>query len=49
MELGAVQADVGDFDAARATWLKLLSIAPGSRPAAAARAALQQMDVKVEE
>ena len=49
MELGAVQADVGDFDGARATWLKLLSIAPGSRPAAAARAALQQMDVKVEE
>ncbi len=48
MELGAVQAGVGEFDAARATWLRVLSIAPGSSPAAAAREALQQMDVKVE-
>ncbi len=48
MELGAVYADTGDVDAARATWLKLLSIAPDSAPAAAARSALQKMDVKTE-
>ena len=48
MELGAIQAGVGEFDAARANWLRVLSIAPGSRSAAAARAALQQMDVKAE-
>lgn len=49
MELGAVHADMGDFNAARETWLRVLSIAPESRPAEAARQALQQMDVKVEE
>jgi tetratricopeptide (TPR) repeat protein len=48
MELGAVQAGVGEFDAARTTWLRVLDIAPGSRAGAAAREALQQMDVKVE-
>lgn len=47
MELGAVQAGTGDFDAARESWLRVLSVAPGSRAADAARAALQQMDVKV--
>ncbi|MDA0785747.1 MAG: tetratricopeptide repeat protein [Proteobacteria bacterium] len=48
MELGAVQAGVGEFDAARKSWLRVLSVAPESRAADAARAALQQMDVKVE-
>lgn len=48
MELGAVQAGVGELDAARKTWLRVLSLAPGSRAGAAARDALQQMDVKVE-
>jgi tetratricopeptide (TPR) repeat protein len=48
MELGAVQAGVGEFDAARASWLQVLSVAPGSPAGAAAREALQQMDVKVE-
>ena len=48
MELGAVQAGVGEFDAARGSWLRVLSIAPGSRVASAAREALQQMDAKVE-
>ncbi len=48
MELGAVQVGVGEFDAARKTWLRVLSLAPGSRAGTAAREALQQMDVKVE-
>ena len=48
MELGAVEAGLGAFDAARETWLRVLSVAPGSPAAAAAREALQQMDVKVE-
>lgn len=48
MELGAVHAGLGNFDAAREAWLRVLSVAPGSRPAAAARQALQRMDVKVE-
>lgn len=48
MELGAVEAGVGAIDAARETWLRVLSVAPNSPAAAAARAALQQMDVKVE-
>lgn len=48
MELGAVQAGVGEFDAARESWLRVLSVAPGSRAGEAARAALQQMDVKAE-
>jgi len=48
MELGAVQAGVGEFDAARETWLRVLAVAPASRAAGAAREALQQMDVKVE-
>ncbi len=48
MELGAVQAGVGQFDAARKTWLRVLSVAPGSRAGTAAREALQQMEVKAE-
>lgn len=48
MELGAVQAGVGQFDAARKSWLRVLSIAPGSRAGGAAREALQQMDLKVQ-
>jgi tetratricopeptide (TPR) repeat protein len=48
MELGAVQAGVGEFNAARESWLRVLSIAPASRAAGAAREALQQMDAKVE-
>lgn len=48
MELGAVQAGVGELDEARESWLRVLSVAPESRAAAAARAALQQMDVRTE-
>ncbi|MEP4885209.1 MAG: tetratricopeptide repeat protein [Alphaproteobacteria bacterium] len=48
MELGAVQAGVGEFDAARESWLRVLAIAPASRAAGAAREALQQMDAKAE-
>lgn len=46
VELGAIHAGAGDFDAARKAWLRVLTVAPGSRAADAARTALQQMDVQ---
>lgn len=48
VELGAIEAGAGAFDAARAAWLRVISVAPASPAADAARAALQQMDVRVE-
>lgn len=48
VELGALHAKSGAFDDARAVWLQVIDIAPGSPAANAAQAGLEQMDVKVE-
>ena len=45
-ELGMVRRDNGDRDGARQAWLAAIDTAPGSPAAAAARAALQRMEIK---
>lgn len=48
VELGALHAKAGALDDARAVWLEVLSLTPDSAAGRAARAGLEQMDVKVE-
>ena len=43
-QLGLAEHSMGLKDAARRSWLKAIDVAPGGRPAALARGALQDMD-----
>ena len=48
VELGMLYAKSGALDDARAVWIQVLSLSPGSSAAAAASSGLEQMDVRVE-
>lgn len=48
VELGALYAKSGALEDARAVWVQVLSLAPDSSAAQAARNGLEQIDVKVE-